>query len=76
MRLCVRSTEEAAVRGGHDLSVAYYILPYLVFYAIGVGNTSLTMKIREELQTVLEDRIWPRQNIAMNEDSRSLCAQV
>lgn len=67
---------KAAVRGGHDLSVAYYILPYLVFYAIGVGNTSLTTKIREELQTVLEDRIWPRQNIAMNEDSRSLCAQV
>ena len=67
---------KASVRGGHDMSVAYYVLPYLVFYAVGMGNTTLTSTIRDELEVVLQDRIEPRQDIPMSVESRALCAQV
>ena len=66
----------ACVRGSRDASVAYYLLPYLIFYAVGVGNTTLTTQIRQELEVVLQDRIAPRSDMLMTEESRSLCAQV
>ena len=65
----------ATVRRGHDLTVAYFILPYLVFYTITSGHASLIARIRTEIETVLQDQIEPGPSL-MTSDSRSLCAQV
>lgn len=65
----------AAVIRGHDLTVAYFVLPYLVFYTVTSGHTGSIARIRTEIETVLQDQINPR-SIHMTRDSRALCAQV
>ena len=67
---------QATVRRGHDLTVAYFVLPYLVFVTVGEGNTNHAARIRAEVEVVLQDQITPNEGIPMSKESRSLCAQV
>jgi serine/threonine-protein kinase ATR len=65
----------AAVRRGHDLTVALFVLPYLVFFTITSGNAKMTDLIAKEIHAILQDQIAPLPS-KMTSDSRSLCAQV
>lgn len=66
---------QAAVRQGYDLSVAYFILPYLVFYAVTSGQRQFLDSVSAEVLFIINDQITPGSQ-TMPRESRSLCAQV